>query len=104
MGPIRPRGLRGAQGGLIPWLQDFPPNRKPQRGNTGVFSLDDQIGGDLIVANIKQHLSMIVQVDCLRPRGLRAYAAGIGSTRIGSLFLTLPTRALAGHEIMSSEV
>jgi hypothetical protein len=32
-----------------------------------------------------------------------AYAAAIGSIRLGSLFLTLPTRTLTGQQVIASE-
>jgi hypothetical protein len=34
---------------------------------------------------------------------LSDHAAATGSIRLGSLFLTLPTRALTGHAIISSD-
>jgi hypothetical protein len=34
--------------------------------------------------------------------GLEPYAAAIGSIRLGSLFLTLPTRWLTGQHVMPS--
>jgi hypothetical protein len=40
-----------------------PRNRKPRRGNTGVFRKGDRRVGDSIAPDIKQHRSMIVQVD-----------------------------------------
>jgi hypothetical protein len=46
---------------------------------------------------------MIVQVDDLYLTEVRTFAAANGSIRLGSLFLTLPTRALTGQQIMSSE-
>jgi hypothetical protein len=41
---------------------------------------------------------MIVQVDDSAQGGSTAYAAVTGSIRLGSLFLTLPTRALTGQQ------
>jgi hypothetical protein len=44
---------------------------------------------------------MIVQVvDFFRRTEVSAHAAAIGSIKLGSLFLTLPTRALTGQQIM----
>jgi hypothetical protein len=46
---------------------------------------------------------MIVEVDRFFRRKPGGYAAATGSMRLESLFLTLPTRALTGQQIMSSE-
>src|SRR5215475_3179271 len=39
----------------------------------------------------------------LRSVGLTGYTAAIGSIRLGSLFLTLPTRALTGQHVICSD-
>jgi hypothetical protein len=57
--------------------------------------------GNSIVPNRTE--LMIVQVDGRRSNGKSAYAAATGSIRLGSLFLTLPTRALTGQPIISSD-
>jgi hypothetical protein len=43
------------------------------------------------------------QREARNPQLLRAYGNTIGSISVGSLFLTFPTRALTGQQIMSSE-
>jgi hypothetical protein len=46
---------------------------------------------------------MIVQVDRFFRGRPGVYATATGSMRLESLFLTLPTRALTGQQIMASE-
>jgi hypothetical protein len=46
---------------------------------------------------------MIVQVDRFSRGRPGVYATATGSMRLESLFLTLPTRALTGQQIMASE-
>ena len=89
---------------LVQRVPPGPENRKPRRGNTGVFKTDDRCMGDSIAQGIKQHRLMIVQVDDFSRREVRTYAAVIGWIKLGSLFLTLSTRALTGHPERSKAV
>ena len=62
-----PRGFTDGMSGPGKRLRQRGQEKTPVGGNTGVFSLDDQRGGILIAASIKQQGSMIVQVDDRRP-------------------------------------
>ena len=69
--------------------------RNPGGGIPGLSGAGDRISGvNRIAPGTKQHRAMSVQV---------AYAAATGSISDGSLFRTLPTRALTGQQLMSSE-
>ena len=77
-------------------------NRKPRRGDTGVFRPDDQDWGDLIAADTKHIGARPSALPWRDVYNLSDHAA-IGSIRCGSLFLTLPTRGLIGQQIISPE-
>jgi hypothetical protein len=81
--------------------QNLLLTRKPRRGITGALTIGRSTWGDVIAPDKKHHRSLHVEMWIGTPP--RDYAAAIGSIRLGSLFLTLPTRVLTGQEIMSSE-
>jgi hypothetical protein len=58
--------------------------------------------GDAIDLNLDCAKPAVRQLGS-RPRPLGRYWTVTGSIRLGSLFLTLPTRGLTGQAIMSSE-
>jgi hypothetical protein len=70
---------------------------KTPEGDTGVFGADDQCGGS-IAPHSKQHRGATVHITCPFFHNLSDQPAAIGPIRLGSLFLTLPTRALTGQE------
>jgi hypothetical protein len=58
--------------------------------------------GDSIASNSKRQRGAIVHTHMPVFHNLSDQAGAIGSMRLGSLFLTLPTRALTGQQIISS--
>jgi hypothetical protein len=77
--------------------------RKPRRGITGVFGARRSAWEDPIAAINKQHRGAVVHIHPHDFHNFSYHAATTGSMSEGSLFLTLPTRALTGQQIMSSE-
>jgi hypothetical protein len=96
-GPFQPRA-EGVEFPIWSYLSCYPAR----------FMASPQVGGAAKSAEPGQRATRIfasaVRAAVLRPRSApgaaRDYAAATGSIKLGSLFLTLPTRALTGQQII----
>jgi len=77
--------------------------KTPAGDHRGFHGQTIGIGGIRSSLTNKQQRAPTVHTPLSDFHNLSDHAAAIGSIRLGSLFLTLPTRVLTGQETMPSE-